>query len=187
MEHALALPSARSRRPRSDGAADVGLAIDAFRAIVQALRTTGRDAERRAGVSSAQLFALHQLSDRGGASINELAARTFTHQSSVSVVVRRLAERGLVVRETARDDRRRVRLRLTAAGRALLRRAPEPIQQRLIEAIAALPPQRRALLARSMRDIAARITRAAHRPAMFFEDAGENGGRERRSRPSRYS
>jgi DNA-binding MarR family transcriptional regulator len=178
----LALRSARSRKPHSAQPPDVRIAIDAFRAVVQALRTTSRDAEKRVGVSAAQLFALHELASRSGASINDLAVRTFTHQSSVSVVVQRLVDRRLVMRRPAADDRRRVELELTTAGRAILRRAPEPVQQRLIAAIHALPPRRRAVFAQSLRDIAARVTQAATLPpVMFFEDSNHTSrGRRRR-------
>jgi hypothetical protein len=65
-----------------------------------------------------------------------------------------------------------VHLELTVRGRAILRRAPEPVQQRLIAAITALPAGRRALLARTLRDIATRVSTAAGVPAMFFEDRG---------------
>lgn len=152
-------------------ASDVRIAIDAFRAIVQALRVSSREAERRAGVSAAQLFALHQLAGRSGASINDLAALTFTHQSSVSAIVARMVRQRLVVRRPAADDRRRVHLELTPAGRAILRRAPEPVQQRLIAAIRALPRGRREVLARGLREIAARVTRRTGRPTMFFEES----------------
>src|SRR3954465_15186110 len=104
---------------------DLRHALDAFRRIVQMLRTGSGEAERRLGLSSAQLFALQRLAASPGASVNELAARTFTHQSSVSVVVQHLVERGLVAKGPGKDDRRRVQLAVTAAGKALLRRAPE--------------------------------------------------------------
>src|SRR5689334_1546776 len=92
---------------------DIRLALDAFRRIIQTLRSSARDIERRTGISTAQLFALQQLANAPGASVNELAARTFTHQSSVSVVVQRLVKQRLVAKVTSSDDRRRVRLGLT--------------------------------------------------------------------------
>jgi DNA-binding MarR family transcriptional regulator len=152
------------------GARDVRVAVDAFRRIVQALRVSSRETEHRTGISAAQLFALHQLAGSAGASVNQLAALTFTDQSSVSVVVRRLENQGLVTRQTSPNDRRRVRLAVTARGRAVLRRAPEPVQERLIAAIGALPGRRRALLASSLRAIASAIGNGAEPPAMFFED-----------------
>src|ERR671938_1731164 len=68
--------------------------LDAIRRLVRGLRLAARASEREAGLSAAQLFVLQQLAESPAESINELAARTLTHQSSVSVVVRRLVERG---------------------------------------------------------------------------------------------
>ena len=158
--------------------ADVRAALDALRRIVQALRLDGRDDEAGVRLSSAQVFALRQLRDHPGASINELAALTFTHQSSVSVVVQRLVARGLVARLPASHDRRRHRFSLTAAGRRLLRRVPPAVQDRLIASIAALPRARRRVFVRSLAALARSVapTARARHPPMFSE---ETGGRAR--------
>jgi DNA-binding MarR family transcriptional regulator len=157
-------------RTRRTPASDVRAALDAFRRLVQALRLDR--AARPRGLSSAQLFALQQIADHPGASVNDLAALTFTHQSSVSVVIQRLVDERLVVRTTAADDRRRQSLELTAEGRRVLRRAPAAVQERLIAAVAALPARERRALARTMEKIARAIApeEGAH-PPMFFEDA----------------
>jgi hypothetical protein len=83
--------------------------------------------------------------------------------------VQRLVDRRLVAKVPARDDRRRAHLAITDAGAALLRRSPEPVQDRLITAIGLLPePQRRAL-ADALDDIAQAIG-ASGRASMFFEE-----------------
>ena len=61
--------------------------LDAIRRVVRTLREASRHSEKAAGISAAQLFVLQRLAGTGGLSVNELAARTLTHQSSVSVVV----------------------------------------------------------------------------------------------------
>ena len=160
---------------------DVRMALDAFRRIIQALRTAARETERHVGLSTAQLFALQQLANHPGASVNELAARTFTHQSSVSVVVQRLVQRRLVQKVTSKDDRRRVRLGLTDSGRAVLRRSPEPVQDRLIAGLAALSEDRRHLIAQSLEEIAHSISDHEMPPPMLFED-GRRGRRPVRRR-----
>src|SRR5512140_1324436 len=157
---------------------DVRRALDAFRQIVQALRTAARDTERHVGLSTAQLFALQQLANAPGSSVNDLAARTFTHQSSVSVVVQRLVQRRLVQKVTAKEDRRRVRLALTESGRTVLRRSPEPVQDKLIAGLAALPEDRRHLVADALDEIAQTINGREAPPPMLFEDG-------RRGRPGR--
>jgi DNA-binding MarR family transcriptional regulator len=166
----------------------VRAALDAFRRIVQALRSGG--AAGGAPLSSAQLFALQLIAAHPNASINDLAALTFTHQSSVSVVIQRLVEQGLVAKGAASEDRRRQRLAVTAAGRRVLRRAPAAVQERLIAAIAALPPADRRTLARLLDAIVGAVAvDGAARPApMFFEDgaagAASAAGRRAGSRPA---
>jgi DNA-binding MarR family transcriptional regulator len=151
---------------------DVRSALDGLRSIVQALRASGAGARRTAGVSGAQLFVLQQLAGTPGASVNDLAARTHTHQSSVSVVVARLVARGLVRRDTSEQDRRRVTLRLTPAGRALLRRAPATAQERLVEALGAMPARPRRQLAQGLTRLAAAMDGAGLPPPLFFEGGG---------------
>jgi MarR family transcriptional regulator, lower aerobic nicotinate degradation pathway regulator len=160
---------------------DVRAALDGFRRIIQALRLFSGEAERRVGLSTAQLFALQQLAGRSGASVNDLAASTFTHQSSVSVVVQRLVERKLVAKVTSDDDRRRVHLAVTDAGRALLRRSPEPAQDRLIAGIAALSAAERQALVHALTSIADTLCTRGGPPPMIFEERK----RLRRATPAR--
>src|SRR5690242_18689194 len=95
-------------------AVDTQTALDAIRRIVQALRESSRWSERHVGLSAAQLFVLRTLGDAPGISINDLATRTHTHQSSVSTVVTRLVEGGLVRRLRSGEDARSVTLSLSA-------------------------------------------------------------------------
>ena len=160
-------PPHRARAERGD----VRAALDAFRLIVSALRSSGTDAERRTGLTSAQLFALQRIAEHPGASVNEVAALTFTHQSSVSVVIRRLVAKRLVVKVAAKDDRRRQQLELTAAGRRSIARAPSVVQDRLIDAIAALNPRGRRTVTRLLGHIAGQLApRVAPHPPMLFEE-----------------
>lgn len=125
----------------------VGRALNVVRGIVRAMRVNTRAIEQELGISLAQLFVLEHLAERPANSLNELAARTATHQSSVSVVVRRLVDRDLVAREASEQDRRRILLTLTPTGRALLARAPETIQARLIAGLQELSARDRETLA----------------------------------------
>lgn len=162
-----------------DQSTDVRRAMDALRRIVRVLRVSGTAAERDHGVSGAQLFVLQQLEEMPATSLRELAARTATDQSSVSVVVRRLVARGLVGRKAARGDARRAELAITAAGRTLVRRAPAAAPGRLRDALIALPVRVRTPLTRGLTMLAARLEDGTAAPPMFFEDGAS---RRRRSR-----
>src|SRR3954468_12674201 len=90
----------------STGDVDVRIVLDGVRRIVQSLRESSRRAEKRVGMSGAQLFVLQKLEEAPAQSLNDLAGRTHTHQSSVSTIVARLVERGLVTRmRSPRDGR----------------------------------------------------------------------------------
>src|SRR5215468_2084287 len=124
--------------------------LDGIRAIVRALRQSSRQAERAVGLSAAQLFVLQRLAGAPPLSLNDLARRTLTHQSSVSVVVTKLAARGLVARTRADADARRLEITLTSAGRAVLGRAPAAAQDRLLAGLAIIGSTARRTLARDL-------------------------------------
>jgi len=157
-------------RPRHAGDAGAAAALDALRRIVRYLRLADREVEQACGVSVAQLFVLRQLAEAPGLSLAGLAERTLTDQSSVSTVVARLVERGLIARRPSRRDRRRAELRLTAHGRRLALTAPRVPQAQIIDAIRAMTPARRVTLVRSLEGLAAAIGANAVPPRMLFED-----------------
>jgi MarR family transcriptional regulator, lower aerobic nicotinate degradation pathway regulator len=150
--------------------------LDAIRRIVRVLRLSSRASERQFGIGSAQLFVLQQLAESPANSINDLAERTYTHQSSVSIVVRRLVEQGLVMRRPATNDRRRRELKLTAAGRRLAVRAPVPGQVRLIGALRSLPLAELRTLGHLLERIVSAMGASREPPGMLFAEEVPEGG-----------
>src|SRR5258705_6098964 len=110
---------------------DAQEALDSLRRIVRVLREAARQAERRYGLSGAQLFVLHKLAQASPISLNELARLTHTHQSSVSTVVTRLVQQRLVRRVRSQRDARMLQLTLTPAGERLPKRPPDRPQERV--------------------------------------------------------
>jgi DNA-binding MarR family transcriptional regulator len=149
---------------------DTARAMNAVRSVVRALRLNTRSIEGKLGISLAQLFVLQQLADRPADSLNELAERTATHQSSVSVVVRRLVDRGLVTRVASPADRRRVQIALTPDGESMLRGAPPTVQGDLMAGMARMKPDQQSTLAELLElwVLGSGIDLAA--PPMMFED-----------------
>jgi DNA-binding MarR family transcriptional regulator len=140
------------------------------RHLVRALRLTHQDARRRVGLSAAQVFVLQSLGNGEGASLKDVAERTSTDQSSVSVVVARLAERGLLTRERSAHDARQLVLKLTPEGRGLLREAPPSLaQETLVVALESLSVVERRTLARLLKRVVETMGADARVPAMFFE------------------
>jgi MarR family transcriptional regulator, lower aerobic nicotinate degradation pathway regulator len=145
--------------------------LDALRLIVRDLRLSAREAERVARTTGAQLFVLQELQDNGTLSLGELAERTMTDQSSVSVVVKKLASAKLVTRKPSRADARRLELSLTPAGKKLLARCPEPTQVRLVAALKRLAPGEIEGLTSGLTALVREMgLESTSPPAMFFED-----------------
>ena len=153
--------------------------LNSLRRIVRSLRVSSRTAEQRVGLSGAQLFVLQCLARYSPCSVNELAARTATDQSSVSVVVSRLVARGHVRRVPSKADRRRVELTLTKSGLALLESAPEAAQDRLMFALGKLAKPALKALARSLTQVVKLAEVSDEAPSLFFEEgpllAGSKG------------
>jgi DNA-binding MarR family transcriptional regulator len=173
-------------RTRTTGAdldrdANVRAVLDALRRTVRALRAAATMAEDVLGITGAQHFALQKLMGAPGISLNDLANRTLTHKSSLSVVVSRLVEQGLVHRERAEADGRGVVLSLTPAGRRALRRVPDSAQTRLVRALGRLPQDDLAEFARLFDRFTRELGVRDLEPAMLFEDAAPARGLGRRS------
>lgn len=150
--------------------ADVTAALDAIRRLVQTIRTSASETERDTGLSAAQNFVLQLVNAEPAESMNELAERTMTDQSSVSVVVSRLEEKGLVTRRQSLSDARRTRVAITPAGRELLRGQQPTVQARLIAALEFMPPESLRMLQHELSQIVA-LMGAAHEPSsLLFED-----------------
>jgi DNA-binding MarR family transcriptional regulator len=132
----------------------------AYRRIWGALRTPGRS-----GLSPHALRLLRHLPSGAAISLTALAERLQLPKSSTSVLVKALAEQGLVTRARDEADERRLRIALTDEGRRLLAGdtllAPEP----LARALAELPERTREALLAGLEELAQASERLAGPPA----------------------
>ena len=143
--------------------------LDAIRRLVRHLRVADRAAQTELGLSSAQLFVLSELGKTPAISLGELAERTHTDQSSVSVVVARLVDAGFVQRDRAGEDARRLELSLTRSGRSVVQRAPAVMQEKIVQAVEKMPPTEQKRFADSFGRLLDDIGAEGKAP-MLFED-----------------
>lgn len=135
--------NARARRLETSANGSVADVMNAIRALVAALSQSARAIERESGVTNAQLFVLRELEAHEPLSINDLAARAMTLQSTASLLVARLVSLGLVRRAADANDARRALITLTARGRRIVEQAPEPPTALVLRALRKLPPRTR--------------------------------------------
>jgi DNA-binding MarR family transcriptional regulator len=148
--------------------------LDSIRRLVRLLRLTDRAAQNELGLSGAQLFVLHELGKTPAMSLSDLAEKTRTDQSSVSVVVSRLVDRGYVTRERDSRDARRLVLSLTPTGRALADKSPPVAQEKIIEVLERMSLSERRRFADTFSRIIEELGEARGVAPMMFED--ETGG-----------
>lgn len=153
-----------------NGDAAIASILDSLRRTIRGFRAASQRAERSLRISGAQHFVLERLAAGPAASLNDLAARTLTHKSSLSVVVASLVERGYVRRRPSPVDRRSAGFALTARGRALLRRAPPSAKARMIAALRALDPRETATLATLFEQATRALGFGTLPPTMIFEN-----------------
>jgi DNA-binding MarR family transcriptional regulator len=121
-----------------------------FRYQIRRFLRFSEQAARRAGLEPAQ----HQLllavkAHAGQPTVGELAERMQLRHHSVVGLIDRLAEGGLVRRNRAEGDRRRVSVRLTPKGEAVLRKLSVEHRAELASAGSALSAALQPILARS--------------------------------------
>jgi DNA-binding MarR family transcriptional regulator len=151
--------------------------LDAIRRLVRLLRLTDRAAQSELGLSGAQLFVLHELGKTPAMSLSELAEKTCTDQSSVSVVVTRLVDGGYVTRDRDRRDARRLVLALTKIGRAVTDKTVPVAQERIIEILDRLTSSERKRFADTFTRIIEDLGEARGVAPMMFENLDRPGGR----------
>lgn len=93
-----------------------------------ALQKRSKQMATRVGVTGPQRFALRAIERSPGLSAGDLAAMLRVHPSTLTGVLQRLDDNGLIRRTAAKDDLRRAELRLTAAGRRQVRRRAGTIE-----------------------------------------------------------
>ena len=158
--------------------------LDAIRRLVRHLRLADRAAQSELGISGAQLFVLAELGKTPSLSLNDLAARTRTDQSSVSVVVSRLVDAGLVTRDRDARDARRLVLNLTRTGRAMLQRAPAVAQEKILDTVDRMPPAERKRFADAFTALVDELGAEPGPAPMLFEEEGPRARRGRTREPA---
>lgn len=125
------------------------LVMDTVLLIMRMIRSENRG-NRPAGLSVPQFRVLTFLRRNSGSSLSQVADHVGVALSSMSKLVDGLVTRELVTRTTAADDRRRVTLGLTEAGRSALATSRAATLARLTERLAHLSPEEEMQIVQAM-------------------------------------
>jgi DNA-binding MarR family transcriptional regulator len=126
-----------------------------LRRILRATSIHSRKLGRSVGITAPQLIVLRAVNANDGLTASEVARAVSLSQATITIIVSRLEERGLLARERSSVDRRRVHVSLTPAGREVLAEAPQPLQESFSRRFEALPRWEQHQLVSSLERVAA--------------------------------
>ena len=101
--------------------------------LIQAFDLHSRYLLRTYGLTGPQLVILQELSKSGEVSVGELAKTVSLGQATVTGIINRLEQRGLVLRRRSEKDKRRVLVQTTKGCEAIIEAAPPPIQKTFMD------------------------------------------------------
>jgi len=142
---------------------EADLALDrqlcfALYAASRVAQSAYREALDELGLTYPQWLVLLALWEVDGQSVTDLGDRLMLDSGTLSPLLRRMEERGVVERRRAASDGRRVTVHLTQAGRELRARAPG-VQECLGRRVSLSSEE-----ITTLRDLARRLVRAAPSP-----------------------
>lgn len=110
-----------------------------IRRLIQAKELYTKELNKKYQVSASQLNCLLALYENGPLPPSHIARHIMVKSSTVTGIIDRLEQKGLVNRSRTSPDRRVITVELTESGRTLAQNAPPPIQQKVIEGLERLP------------------------------------------------
>ena len=111
-----------------------------IRRLVQGNYLYNKELNKKYQVSAPQLSSLLALYENGPLPPSQIAKYIMVNSSTVTGIIDRLEQKGLVQRSRISTDRRVITVTLTDKGRELAEHAPPPIQEKMVEGLQKLPP-----------------------------------------------
>lgn len=136
--------------------ANSGIAEDVLRAIRRILQKTSehsRQLARQAGLTVPQTLCLRFLAEADRdeeVTVARISQAVQLAPATVSRLLDRLEDAGLVIRERRSRDRRKVCLSLTELGRQQISKLPPPLQEQFVSRLLDLHPDEQQQLLRSL-------------------------------------
>lgn len=109
--------------------------IFSIRKLMQAGEFYTKELNKKYQVSAPQLNCLISLYENGHLPPSQIAKYIMVKSSTVTGIVDRLEQKGLVKRFRNSPDRRIITIELTDSGKNLAKNAPPPIQQKIIDGL----------------------------------------------------
>jgi len=128
--------------------------LAAIRRIVHAVDSHSKELGRALGITLPQLVVLRAIRALGEVTTGRLSEAASLSPATVTTILDKLEDHGLVVRYRNEEDRRVVHSRLTERGAQMLDAAPPFLHERFVSRFAQLDTARKAVLIGALEDVA---------------------------------
>ena len=143
--------------------------MQSLRRIFKAIQDYSHKVSEKFGITGPQLWALKTISQNESLSLSDLSERMYLHPSTITGVIDRLERKGYVTRSRDKVDRRVIYVQLSAEGKRLAKRAPNPAQGKMIYGLKNLKRRELNLIYDSVQKLV-KIMEAQNVKVTFFFD-----------------
>jgi DNA-binding MarR family transcriptional regulator len=106
--------------------------MQSLRRIFKAIQDYSHEVSDKFGITGPQLWVLKTIFQNENLSLSDLSKRMYLHPSTITGLMDRLEKKGYVARNRDQVDRRVISVQLTPKGKSLIRKAPNPVQGKMI-------------------------------------------------------
>jgi len=125
-----------------------------LRRIIHATDLQSKRVARVCGLTIPQVMVLNSIDLLGDVTVKRISDEVSLSQATVTTILNRLEDRGLLERVRNPDDKRIVNARLTPAGRSALAASPPLLHESFIQRFERLSKQEKAKILSSLQSVA---------------------------------
>ncbi|NRA85099.1 MAG: MarR family transcriptional regulator, partial [Gammaproteobacteria bacterium] len=125
-----------------------------LRKVIRAIDLHSKQLSKTSGLTSPQLLIMLEIDKASGVNSSQVAKNVNLSAATVTNILDRLENKNLVSRVRNTQDKRKVSLYITEDGKALLRNAPQALQEHFIDKFSNLAQWEQSQLLSSMERLA---------------------------------
>ncbi len=126
----------------------------AIRRVIRAVDLHSRKLSQSYGLTGPQALVLKEINAHKRISAGEVARQVSLSQATITDIIKRLEQRGLVTRVRDLSDRRKTMLEVTKEGKVLIKAAPPLLQEQFTKRFSKLQSWEQTLLLSSLQRVA---------------------------------
>lgn len=145
----------------------------ALRQIIRAIDLHSKRLERESGLTGPQLLIMRVIHEEGPVTSGMLARSVSLSQATVTTILDRLEQKGYLTRNRDTEDKRKILVQISEAGRQVLSNAPALLQESFINSFAQLKNWEQSLILSSLQRVASMMQASELEAAPVLDSSEE--------------